>query len=373
MGRISKRVVLSYVFDWVVIIATVVAGGIFSRITPNKHHFSPVDPSISFPLVHKEKVSTVTLLLAAVVGPAVVIFSVCLFFIPGPAAESGASKLRLWRRNIWELNTGWLGLGLSCAAAFLLTNGSKNMFGKPRPDLLSRCNPDLANIAKYSVGGFGDKVQEGIVLVSAAICRSNDKSQLNDGFRSFPSGHSSLSWAGLTYLTLFLSAKFAITTPYLAPRAFSERPPVSTATFRNQAAAPPLYLLIIAVIPIGAATYISSTRYSDFRHHGFDILFGALIGLFSALLAFRWYHSPIQRGAGYAWGARSPSRAFGIGVGVGGYVGNEELEHEKTMKNPDLERGPVAADIPAGGDAEVSGYGQETETVSGASPRGPKK
>jgi hypothetical protein len=168
-----------------------------------------------------------------------------------------------------------------------------------------------------------------------------------------------VSWAGLTYLTLFLSAKLSITIPYLAPRRFRERVLESSAAvhsrhfnsnapFRRQAAAPPLYLLIIAVVPIGTAIYISSTRYSDFRHHGFDILFGSCIGIFSAWFAFRWYHLPIQRGAGYAWGARSRSRAFGIGIGVGSYVESEELEHEKITKNPDLEKGPVATGSRAG-------------------------
>ncbi|KAI9782730.1 MAG: hypothetical protein M1839_004718 [Geoglossum umbratile] len=353
MGRMSKRVVLSYIFDWIVIIAAVVVGGILSRITPNKRHFSPVDPSISFPFVNKEKVSSSVLVIVAVASPAVIIFLICLFFIPGPPARTGSSKWRIWQRKAWELNTGLLGLGLSCAAAFLLTNGSKNLFGKPRPDLLSRCSPDLANISMYAVGGFGDKVQEGIVLVSAAACKGSDTGRLNDGFRSFPSGHSSLSWAGMTYLTLFLAAKFAITIPYLAPRAFGERTLGASAggrsrdlgsniPLRSQAAAPPLYLLIVALIPIIAAIYISSTRYSDYRHHGFDILFGALLGFVCAWFAFRWYHLPITRGAGYAWGARGRSRAFGIGIGVGSYADREQLELERSRKNPDLERGTVA-------------------------------
>jgi membrane-associated phospholipid phosphatase len=168
-----------------------VVGSVVSRITPNKRPFSPVDPTISFPFVHKEKISSLLLFILAVISPGVIISLICLFFIPGPAAEAGSSKWRTWRRKGWELNTGLLGLGLSCAAAYLLTNGSKNLFGKPRPDLLSRCNPDLANISSYAVGGFGDKVQEGIVLVSAAICKNTDVGQLNDGFKSFPSGHSS--------------------------------------------------------------------------------------------------------------------------------------------------------------------------------------
>ncbi len=94
-------------------------------------------------------------------------------------------------------------------------------------------------------------------------------------------------------------------------------------------------------MPIGAAVYISATRFSDYRHFGFDILFGALIGIVSAWLGFRWFHLPIRQGAGWAWGARSRDRAFGIGVGVGNYVGAEGWESKKFAEHTDLESGVV--------------------------------
>ena len=83
-----------------------------------------------------------------------------------------------------------MGLGLALASTFMITDAMKNLYGKPRPDLLSRCMPDIANAAKYVVGGFANTVQEGI-LVSYQICTQPDQSILNDGFAAFPSGHSS--------------------------------------------------------------------------------------------------------------------------------------------------------------------------------------
>ena len=50
--------------------------------------------------------------------------------------------------------------------------------------------------------------------------------------------------------------------------------------------------------------------------------------------AFRWYHAPIRQGAGWSWGPRSPAKAFGVGLGVQGYAGDEGLK-----RNDDLERG----------------------------------
>ena len=99
---------------------------------------------------------------------------------------------------------------------------------------------------------------------------------------------------------------------------------------RNQAAAPPTYLLVLPLIPISVAFYICASRFFQFYHHGFDIISGALIGILSAWFGFRWYHLPISRGAGWSWGARSRDRAWGIGVGVGSYVGTEGWNSKKS-------------------------------------------
>jgi hypothetical protein len=110
---------------------------------------------------------------------------------------------------------------------------------------------------------------------------------------------------------------------------------------RNKAAGPPVYLLIITALPFFASIYIAGTRYSDFRHHGFDILFGYLIGAVTSLFAFRYYHLPINQGAGWSWGPRSRDRSFWAGVGVGNYVGSREENPDEavTRNDADLEGG----------------------------------
>jgi membrane-associated phospholipid phosphatase len=370
-GRISTALILSYVFDWVIIILAAVVGGVFSIITPNKRPFTLVNPEISYPFVTKEKISTATLILCGLVAPGVIIFLVCFFLVPGPTVSKSTPKALIWRRKLWEWHTGWLGLGLSLASAFLITDGMKNLFGKPRPDLLSRCVPNIANAANYAVGGFPN-AQGGFSLVSATICQQSDKSLLHDGFRSFPSGHASFSAAGLIYLSLFLASKLAITIPFLAPSLYSSDTSRNYAfpsriekkilgsdatsnkaqlpsghndaiiAARNEAAAPPVYLLVFAIIPFFASIYISSTRYSDFRHHGFDIIFGYFIGIVTAIFAFRYYHLPISQGAGWTWGPRSRDRSFWAGVGVGNYVSS--VETAASDSDVDLENTVAASD-----------------------------
>ena len=112
---------------------------------------------------------------------------------------SDTSKTKVWKMRAWELHAGWIGLALSLISSWIITNGLKNMFGKPRPDMLSRCQPDMANLEDYLVGfnGPSSRDRTGDLLVSAEICRNPDGGTLDDGFRAFPSGHASLSAAGM--------------------------------------------------------------------------------------------------------------------------------------------------------------------------------
>lgn len=265
----------------------------------------------------------------------------------------------IWKRKLWELHVGLLGLALSLVSAWFFTQGMKNMFGKPRPDLIARCKPDLENAEKYVVGGLEFTNMAGL-LYSADICTETDSYKLDDGFRSYPSGHASSAAAGLIYTSLFLASKFAVTIPFVVgsttsadagtisafpSRMRSEVDPYEPTrsrsagsspfndkmtarhnakiqSLRRQAAGPPIYLLVIVLMPFCVAVFIASSRWFDFRHHGFDILFGFLMGLLTSVYSFRYYHLPIQEGAGWAWGPRSEDRAFWAGVGRLGYAGD---------------------------------------------------
>ncbi|PYH88054.1 PAP2-domain-containing protein [Aspergillus ellipticus CBS 707.79] len=301
-ARTSKRLVFSYVLDWVVIIVLAIAGAILYKITGSQHAFSLDDPNISYPLT-TNTVSIVTVGIVAFAVPAVVI-AVLSLLVPGP-----------WNRRLWEWHAGWLGLGLSLAGAFFITSGLKDVVGKPRPDLLARCQPDLTKISTYAVGGLGLQRTESPVIVSVGICTNTDTSTVKNGFASFPSGHSSFSWSGLLYLSLWLGAKFAVTVP--APPSTNNVRGVDATRPRQSTAAPPLYLLVLVAAPVAGAVYICGSRYSDYMHAGWDILGGSIIGIAFAILGFFWYHAP--SGPGWAWGARSRSNAFGVRFGARGF------------------------------------------------------
>lgn len=335
-------------------------GGGLSLVSPFEPAFSLLDLSISYPMV-PESISTGIVALVCLAAPAVIIAAIVAVFVPGRSLTRNLKRREVIALKLWEFEKGWAGLALSIATAFFATQALKNMFGKPRPNCIATCQPDLSNIEKFVVGGLGQDISSKWVLVSSKICMNPDVSEVQRGFRSFPSGHASFSWSALLYLTLYLCSKFHISVPYLPfqlpqqtpgisqsdthellplhhrrgvsssedpskPADFPAAQPCNFVTaqpVRNQAASPPVHLLIFAFIPIAVAIYICSTRYVEYYHPGFDIICGSLIGILTAWLSFRWYHAPFGRGEGWAWGPRSRDRAFGVGVGIAGYVGPE--------------------------------------------------
>lgn len=83
-----------------------------------------------------------------------------------------------------------MGLAFAYAIAFIVTSGTKEVLGKPRPNLLARCGPDVSRKLTAVAGGIGDQIEEGITMFDWRICRTTGP-VLDEGFRSFPSGHSS--------------------------------------------------------------------------------------------------------------------------------------------------------------------------------------
>lgn len=148
-----------------------------------------------------------------------------------------------------------------------------------------------------------------------------------------------MSFAGLTYFSLWLCSKFSIAFPYLPIFPSSHRNsqhdeeqtdtpepdshPESTLSIRKEGAAPPIYTLVFPVIPISVAFYIVASRWTDHKHHGVDLLFGSSIGILFAWIAFRLYNLPIQRGGGWSWGTRSRRNAFFKRIGFPSHVGHD--------------------------------------------------
>lgn len=347
--------VASYALDWALLVVFAALGYVVGNVTPNKRPFYVGDPDIDFPYKGYDTVTLPVLFVVAVVVPAVVIFVLAIIVTPAQLAAESKSRSLTWRRKLWEWHAGWLGLALSVVTAWFISSGMKNLLGKPRPNLLGRCQPDTSDIAKYFVGAAADAAKESR-LVSASICQNTSKSVIDEGFRSFPSGHSTIAAAGLVYFALFLAAKLGAGSPFLPynlSRRWSSYHDVSSAegdqhtnrisfddprdyqAGRTDGSAPPLYALIITLIPLSTALFIACSRWYDFQHHGFDIISGFAIGTATSILAFRYYHLPLGRGKGWAWGPRSTEHAFWVPVGSGrGSAPNASNGRDDTENGP---------------------------------------
>lgn len=365
----------SYVFDWLVLIIFAVIGFVVGNLAPSRRPFHLDDPTIDFPYKGYDTVSVPVLFIVSIAVPLVIIFVVAIAFVSGTTDGNKVPKRSIWRSRLWEWHAGWLGLGLSVVTAWFVTSGIKNLLGKPRPNALNRCQPDLANVAKYYVGQVSGKLSDSRP-VSASICKNPDKAVIDEGFRSFPSGHSSISASGLVYLSLVLATKLNVAAPFRQQRSRdnnntnfdasisrnghqNESHSITNAvsninrreyeeisqdddpsSARSQAAAPPLYLLAIALIPLGTAIFIACTRWYDFQHHGFDIIVGFFIGTITSILAFRHYYLPMGHGVGRAWAPRSRQKAFWTGgsVRVHSVQGTTSHHIDTEAQLPDLER-----------------------------------
>lgn len=94
----------------------------------------------------------------------------------------------LLQPGVHKTNVTILGLAISIMLTTFLTDVVKNSVGRPRPDLIARCKPKKGSPEH--------------ALVTIAVCTEENHHVLHDGWRSFPSGHSSLAFSGLGFLAL---------------------------------------------------------------------------------------------------------------------------------------------------------------------------
>jgi diacylglycerol diphosphate phosphatase/phosphatidate phosphatase len=167
-----------------------------------------------------------------------------------------------WSEKLWDANLSLLGIGLAIASTITVTNSFKNLVGRPRPDFLDRCQPLLTAINPSVFS-----------LSTSAVCTRTEF--LKDGYRSFPSGHSSISFAGLGFLTLFIAGR------------------LNVLDTRGQ-----VWKTVISLCPLVAAGIIAISRLMDNRHHPFDVIFGSTLGLLFAWMAYRQYFPPLARAEG---------------------------------------------------------------------------
>ena len=166
-----------------------------------------------------------------------------------------------------------LGIAIALILASTVTDIIKNMVGRPRPDLLARCRPSPDTPPN--------------TLVSIAVCTETDHHRLHDGWRSFPSGHSSFAFAGLGYTSLFLAGQLQIFV--LHSGGWSSSSPSAAALPSTVHVRGDLGKILVCLAPLLGAAMIAISRCQDYRHDVYDVCTGALLGWTIAYWSYRRY------------------------------------------------------------------------------------
>jgi len=138
----------------------------------------------------------------------------------------------------------------------LITNILKLTIGRPRPDFLHRCyGPGYRFMKDYRRKCIG---QPHVVM---------------SGRKSFPSGHSSLSFCALGFMALYVAGQL---------RTFASRG-------LNGG-----WKLILPLLPLLVATLIAISRTCNYRHHFTDVIAGGALGLFIVYIVYRQYYRSLS-------------------------------------------------------------------------------
>ncbi|KAK0710098.1 phosphatidic acid phosphatase type 2/haloperoxidase [Lasiosphaeria miniovina] len=232
-------------------------------VEPFHRMFSVNDLRISFPFAQVERV------------PLALDF-VYVLFVPLAlmVAYNLASRAALHKQHVTVL-----GLAIALILTAFLTDVVKNMVGRARPDLLARCMPD-PKLLRDAPGP----------LVSINVCTQKHHHTLHDGWRSFPSGHSSFSFAGLGYLSLFLAGQMRIFAHGAGDGDAgdgSRAPTIGEHT--EKLVRGDLMRALLCLAPLLGATMIAISRCQDYRHDVEDVCVGAILGSVVAYWSYRRY------------------------------------------------------------------------------------
>ncbi|KAJ3533863.1 hypothetical protein NM688_g7221 [Phlebia brevispora] len=252
-----RQLLRSYAPDWIITIGLAAIFLALDRVDGFKREFSLEDTSLRHPFTVHERVPDPLLYVICFAAP--VLLQPLINYL----------TIRSW----WDLHNGTLGLVLALCITGALTQITKVTVGRPRPDLIARCIPRPGSMDPQ----WG--------LSSAEICTQTEWYKLTDGWRSFPSGHSSMSFAGLGFLSFYLSGKLHL--------------------FDKKGYAPKAWL---ALSPLCGAALVAISRTMDYRRklaipdatrsdlsnnpvdHWQDVVAGSLLGLCLAYFSYRQYY-----------------------------------------------------------------------------------
>jgi diacylglycerol diphosphate phosphatase/phosphatidate phosphatase len=238
----ESRILASLLLDYAICGSCCLIAFAIERIPPNQRVGFFGDLSINYPYKDESTIPGWTLPFVAFMVP-----SLFVLLIGG-----------FRKRNLRYHTMSVLGLLLGVSLTYLITSILKVSVGKLRPDFKDRCKPS-------DVPSTDDKF--GTIL----NC-TGDKKIINEGRKSFPSGHTSSSFAGFAYSSLYIGYQLRLFSPH---------------TF--------VLKTLFFIIPWIIAILVAVTRIFDNKHHFSDIFSGAVIGIIFAFFSFFLYFPALKK------------------------------------------------------------------------------
>lgn len=165
--------------------------------------------------------------------------------------EWWAAAAHAHRRDVWLV--AWCGCWESYAWTTTITQLAKVWIQEPRPDFRDRCWPDLQP-------------------PFPADCQANvSTSVIEDGLKSFPSGHASTAGSLGVYLSayaMWCAYKRRGGSQHLAMSAISN---ACTQLFQRAT-------FVLFLMPFIGGVFVGASRVYDWRHHPWDVTTGFGIG-----------------------------------------------------------------------------------------------
>lgn len=224
-----------HIWDVVYVVILFFADSLWlEKAHPFERQFTINDITISHPFTKHERVPGGVLVSWSMFLPPVVIVIMVLLFIP-------------IKYKFYVIYIANLSYYTAIFTTVMLTDVLKNWIGRCRPDFLARCKPLPSAVPD-------------VLYFAKDICSTYDPNghgwgALMDGFRTTPSGHSSMAFTLGGFLSLFLLSQLNAFKPKYS-----------------------MWRFIIGTSPLYGSFYVALSRTQDYRHHFIDVILGSLLG-----------------------------------------------------------------------------------------------
>jgi membrane-associated phospholipid phosphatase len=238
--------------------------------------FSALDSSISQPY-HDDTVSITTVVLVGILLPLLSFIAHAIYLgVKRPAARSAAIAYAYeWA---WLLLLVWL-------SEVIITEMIKVLSQRYRPDFVARCFYNANMTIPDAL-----LVNNPRMMLSTSQCTNTDSNMLDDGRKSFPSGHTSAAFASMTVQSLFvINALVRIVTaqPQSAAQGGANSRSGLWDYLWQMSVDRNAVLSVLVFAPQLWAFAVGASRMLDNKHYPLDVICGLILGAGCALVIYR--------------------------------------------------------------------------------------